>query len=389
MRTNRTGRIVLMALFIAAIVGMQAVSDGESLVMWDMPFAEAFPAGLSLGPDGMVYLAANRGTEVIRLDPTNDVFRSWGVGQGPEDVTVVDGVPFCTVSGPDLIVYFHSEGLGTNSAPIPFADVDPGEIHRGKDTDAGNQVYWIADRGVPGVLRFEYRPTIDAPEVFYDPSDQSAQRRTVPVSPRQVTPDYEAFSYDVAYIPAPVPIASVSVSYPFSQWLLPLGDDFYVQDIAVANDGALWISFGAPFLFRLDPLAGTLQQMETIQNVAIFQGLLPAADGSIWFGNIIDGSIGHFDRVLGVSEVWRIPGTEEIYDLAFARDGAIWYTDRIADAIGRFDPQTGDVTVYPLPEGSEPLYLAIDADGAIWFTAGSGNAIGRLTIPGQTPPQIP
>lgn len=389
MRVNCAGRVALMALFIVAIAGMQAVSDGETLVMWDMPFAEAFPGGLSLGPDGTVYVAANGGTEVIRLDPANDVYRSWGVGDRPEDVTVVDGVPFCTVAGANLIVYFHSEGLGTNSSPVPFPDVGPGEIHRGQNSDTGNYVFWIAERNAPGVLRYEYNQVIDAPEVFYDPSDGSIGHRAVPVSARQVTSEYEEFSYNVAYIPDPVAISPSATAYPFSEWPLPLGDDYYVQDIAVANDGALWISFGAPFLFRLDPIAGTLQQMETIQNVAIFQGLLPAADGSIWFGNIVDGSIGHFDPILGVSEVWRIPGTGEIYDLAFARDGAIWYTDRIAEAIGRFDPWTGEATIYPLPVDSEPLYLAIDTEGAIWFSCGFGNSIGRLTIPEQVPPQIP
>jgi len=375
---------LLIALGAVIVLGVLAVSEGETLVMWDMPFAEAFPAGLSLGPDGTIYVAANGGTEVIRLDPANDVYRSWGVGDGPEDVTVIDGVPFCTVGGANLIVYFHSEGLSTNSSRIPFPDVGPGEIHRGENSDTGNYVFWIVERDVLGVLQYECNTAIDAPQAFYDPSDGSIGSRSVPVSPQLVASEYEAFSYDVAYIPDPEPIAPSGTSYPFSEWPLPLGDDYYVQDLAVADDGALWISFGAPFLYRLDPVAGTLQLLETIQNVAIMQGLLPAADGSIWFGNIVDGSIGHFDRILGVSEVWRIPGTQEIYDLAFARDGAIWYTDRLADAIGRFDPSTGDVAVYPLPEDSEPLYLAIDADGAIWFTAGFGNAIGRLTIAGQS-----
>ncbi|MBU0595753.1 hypothetical protein KJ567_03605, partial [Candidatus Bipolaricaulota bacterium] len=246
-------------------------------------------------------------------------------------------------------------------------------------------VFWIAERDVPGILRFEYRPAIDAPAADGDPSEQSAGRRIMAIEPRSVTAGYVAFAYNVAYIPAATAIAPSGTWYPFTEWRLPIGPDFYVQDITVAGDGKLWISFGAPTLFRFDPVAGTLQEMETIQNVAIFQGLLPAADGSIWFSNIVEGSIGHFDPAVGVSEVWRIPGTGEVYDLAFARDGAIWYTDRIGDAIGRFDPWTGEATVYSLPEGSEPLYLAIDAEGAVWFSAGSGNFIGRLTIPGQAP----
>ena len=133
-------------------------------------------------------------------------------------------------------------------------------------------------------------------------------------------------------------------------------------------------------LLRFDPSVETLQWMETIQNVAIFQGLLPSSDGSIWFGNIVEGGIGHFDPAIGLSEVWRIPGTGEIYDLAFGGDGRIVYTDRTADAIGVLDTETGEAAIYRLSEDSEPLYLAIDRDGAVWFTAGSGNYIGRLVI---------
>jgi streptogramin lyase len=374
--------IGIIVLFVVAVPGLVALSEGETLVLWDMPYTDAFPAGLSLGSDGTVYVAASGGTEVYRLDPANDVFRAWGAGERPEDVMVVDGVPFCTVGDTDLIVYFNPEGLGTTSARIPFQGVHPGEIHRGADTDAGNVVFWIVERDVPGVLRFEFDPARDVPPPYYDPSDQSATRRTLPVTSTTVTSEYEAFAYDITYIPAPVAITPAE-SYPFSEWMLPLGVDFYIQDLAVADDGALWISYGAPMLFRLDPTARTLQEMETIRNAAILQGLLPAEDGSIWFGNFLEGAIGHFDRLLGVSEVWRIPGTQEIYDLVFAPDEAIWYTDRVGDAIGRFEPWTGEATVYALPADSEPLYLEIDADGAVWFTLGSGNAIGRLTAPDQ------
>ena len=70
MRASCAGRVAVTALFIVAVVGMQAISDGETLVMWNMPFAEAFPAGLSLGPVGTVYVVVNGGAEAIRLDPS-------------------------------------------------------------------------------------------------------------------------------------------------------------------------------------------------------------------------------------------------------------------------------------------------------------------------------
>lgn len=378
MRRSRVRIIALLVIGITFALGIQVVTQSGSLAVWDMPYASAFPGGLALGADGTVFVAASGGREVYRLDPANNVYHSWGVGVGPEDVTVVDGVVFCAVGEANILALFDPAGMATSSAVVPFPDVRPGEIHRGEDTDGGNIILWMAERGVPGVLRFEYDPTIDALGVFGEPSDQDAPAQLLAIEPQIVTTAYERFSYDVTLLPPPFPLTTSRTSFSFTDWALPL-DDFEVQDIAVAHDGTLWISFGAPTLFQFDPVAGTLQEMETIQNVAIFQGLLPAADGSIWFGNIVEGSIGHFNPAIGLSEVWRIPGTEEVYDLAFDEDGGIWYTDRVGDAIGRLNVLTGEATIYPLRASSEPLYLAVGADGDVWFTAGSGNYIGRLT----------
>ncbi|MBN1859341.1 hypothetical protein JW848_09070 [Candidatus Bipolaricaulota bacterium] len=383
MNRGSKGRItvigVAIGMSIVLLLGVAAVSQGSALTVWELPYEDAFPGGIALGPDGTVYAAANGGQEVYRLDPANDLFRSWGVGDRPADVTVIDGTVFCTIENDDGIVYFDPAGLAVSTAVIPFPGVAPREIHRGTDTAAGNIILWIVERGVPGVLRLEYNPATDGPSAAGQPSEQPVVPQTLVMTPQMVQTTYERFPYDISLMPTPVPLAVSRTAAPFTEWALPISG-FSVEDIAVADDGTLWISIGAPLLFRFDPIAGTLQEMETIRNVAIFQGLLPAADGSIWFGNIVEGSVGHFDPALGLSEVWRIPGTGEIYDLVFGADGSIWYTDRVGDAIGRLNTATGQATIYPLPADSEPLYLQIDADGAVWFTAGSGNSIGRLTV---------
>ena len=368
-------------LALAVLFGLMAVAQDVALTTWTMPYADSYPAGLALGGDGTVFVAESGGMEVYRLDPVSGFFRSWGVGDGPEDVMVADGIPFCAVRDGNLMVYFDPNGLSTNSARVPFSPAGPGEIHRGPDTADGRWTFWMTERDGGGILRYLYNPATDAPIASGDPTEQAATAKVLDVSPVTVTAQYERFSYDVTAIPDPNPIllASTQTSYPFTEWLFDL-DDYRVEDLAVADDGTLWISFGSPFLLRFDPAAETVQLLETIQDTMIFQGLLPDPDGSIWFGNLIDGSIGHFHPGTGLSEVWRIPGNIEVYDLAFDAAGAIWYTDRVGDAIGHFDPATGQATIYPLPADSEPLNLAIDDTGAVWFTAGSGNYIGRLVV---------
>jgi streptogramin lyase len=379
MRSSCVGMIALVAIGATIVLGIPSVSQSRSLTLWNLPYETAFPGGLALGADGTVYVTASGGREICRLDPASDVYRSWGVGEHPVDVTVVNGVVFCTVRQANTVVFFDPAGLSVSSRVLPFPDVGPSEIHRGINTSTGNMVLWIAEWNALGVVRYEYNPATDEPAAIGTPSELAAQRGTVAVHPQTVTTAYERFSYDVTLIPPPITPTTKMTSASFTEWTLPVVGDFFVEDIAVAHDGTLWISFGGPSLFRLDPVAETIQEMETIQNVAIFRGLLPAADGSIWFGNFIEGAIGHFDPAIGLSEVWRIPGTGEVYDLAFDKDGGIWYTDRVGGAIGRLDVWTGEATVYPLPEGSEPLCLAIDADNAVWFTAGTANYIGRLT----------
>ena len=368
-----------VVLLISCVLGLAVTAaQTASLTVWNMPYATAFPGGIALD-DGMLYVACAGGMEVYRLDPGSDIFRGWGVSEGPQDVTVAAGIAFASVREADQIGYFNPGGLATNSALVPFQDVGLGEIHRGADTTDGKYVFWIAETYVHGVLSFEYDPS-DRPDAIYDPSDQGAYRTVEAIEPEEISVAHEQFAYDTSLMPAPYAFAVTNESPPFAEWRLPLPDDIWVTDLAVANGGAIWISVGLPILFRFDPAGGTLQEMETIPDASIFQGLLPDPDGSIWFSNLNHGSIGHFDPTTGLSEEWRVPGVGEVYDLVFDADGCVWFTDRVGDAIGRLDPSTSEALVYPLAEGSEPLYLAIDDAGDVWFSAGSGNYVGRLHV---------
>ena len=353
-----------------------ATTPSVALTMWPLPYAEGYPVGIDIDERGYVYVADAGGMEILRLDPEADRYRSWGVGVGPEDVLAVGDLVFCTVGRDEQLVCFHPGSQAVSSVLLPGSGLGIAEIHRGPDAASGRLVFWVAERMAQGVLRYTFDPA-DAPGVVGSPSEAPMKRQESTSALSFLSASYESFPYDVTLMPRPEPITPFLTRGAITEWRLAL-DDYLVEDIAVSADGAVWISAGVPFLFRLDPAAGTLQMMETIRNAAIFQGLAPAADGSIWFGNLIEGGIGHFDPALGVSETWRVPGTGEIYDLVFDAEGSIWYTDRVGDAIGRFDVRSGEAIVFALPAGSEPLHLAIDANGCVWFTAGSGNYIGRL-----------
>ncbi len=375
-RRSYTALRAVVIAFVIATLGVAAHS--ATLTVWKIPHGESFPAGMAMDTRGWVYVALAAGREVFGLNPSTNTFRSWGVGEGPAAVAVVDEAVFCSVQDANQVVWLHPDGLGVTTAVLPFLDFGPRELVRGAETAAGKTLLWMTSWEEAAVLQFAYDPAIEAPGVVGEPTELSASPETVVIEETTLAADYEAFPYNVAVLPDPYGITPVPAANGLTKWALPLPDDYAVYDLAPAADGTVWISFGAPFLLRLDPDAHTLQELETIPNAAILNGLYAAADGSVWFSNLVEGGIGHLDLSLGFSETWRIPGAEDIYDLVFDEEGALWYTDRVADSIGRLDIATGILTIYPLPVGSEPLNLLVDDAGHVWFSAGLGNYIGRL-----------
>ena len=101
-------RVLCVAICVLAVV-LPALAETGELTVWSLPYEHAFPGGIALD-DGFLYVAANGGREVFRLDPSQNVFRSWGVAEEPQDVVVAEGVPFCTGRANDQIVYFNPEG---------------------------------------------------------------------------------------------------------------------------------------------------------------------------------------------------------------------------------------------------------------------------------------
>jgi streptogramin lyase len=380
----RTRWMILSLGLIIAVLCANALSvSGESvmLTIWELPYERAFPAGIALDSANRVAVATSGGREVYRLDPTTNTFRSWGVGERPASVAIIDDVIFCSVEGSNQFVYFNPESLGVSTWVLPFSGVGPRELEHGITTSQDTTMLWMTEWSQLGVLRMEYDPAAHFPGIYGVPSDSAATPEIVSTTIAAGAAVHEQFSYNVSAVPEPYTVSTVHASPPFKEWVFSLGD-FAIYDVAPASDGKVWISFGAPFLLRLDPEKDTLQEIETIPNALIFNGLLAASDGSIWFADLAGGAIGHLDLALGISESWRIPGSEDIYDLAFTGDHEVWYTDRLADTIGHLNLATSEFTVYSLPDDSEPLYLKIDGNGDIWFSAGTGNYIGRLS-PGQ------
>src|SRR6202049_4600519 len=75
---------------------------------------------------------------------------------------------------------------------------------------------------------------------------------------------------------------------------------------------------------------------------------------------------------------YSLPPGSYAHDVAPAADGTVWYADQYQGSLGRFDPETGKAELIPLGPGSAPHGVVIGGDGGIWLTDGGQNAIVRV-----------
>jgi virginiamycin B lyase len=112
-------------------------------------------------------------------------------------------------------------------------------------------------------------------------------------------------------------------------------------------------------------------------------GVTIAPDGSPWFTNPADNSIG---TIAGdpVFREFPIPTpNSQPARIIVGPDGNLWFTEQGADQIGRIDAQ-GVITEFALPTpNSGPFEITSGPDGALWFTEPNVNQVGRITTTGQ------
>jgi streptogramin lyase len=177
--------------------------------------------------------------------------------------------------------------------------------------------------------------------------------------------------------------------------------------VTIGKDGAPWFAeenAGFPG-YRLVRAAGGLYQEYQVKpcepkppcsgslNEQGIRSVATAADGSIWFTNLLKNSFGKFDVANSTFTQYSLPGIDpdlaggKPWEIRAAVDGTLWlaqsggFSAPKANAIVRIvptDPPTA--TVYKLGVGKEPLALAPDSNGNVWFgvTDSSTSSIGRL-----------
>jgi virginiamycin B lyase len=155
------------------------------------------------------------------------------------------------------------------------------------------------------------------------------------------------------------------------------------HQLAVGDDGSLWMTDAYGGITRLDPGGRVTNLMVTGDLPA--EDLVRGPDGAIWFAAIE--TVGRLDRN-GRAEIWRTRGLA--YAITAARDG-VWFTDD--GRPGRIERlRTGGVVAsFRLNGQRSALHMtgiAPGPDGALWFTQrgdgrDAGDGIGRMTTDGR------
>ena len=178
--------------------------------------------------------------------------------------------------------------------------------------------------------------------------------------------------------------------------------------VTIGKDGAPWFAeenAGFPG-YRLARAAGGFYQEYQVKpcepkppcsgslNEQGIRSVATAADGSIWFTNLLKNRFGKFDVASSTFTQYSLPGIDpdltggKPFEIRAAPDGTLWLAQYggiskpKANAIVRIvptDPPTA--TVYKLGTGRSPLALAPDKNGNVWFGGNSDSSngfVGRL-----------
>lgn len=114
------------------------------------------------------------------------------------------------------------------------------------------------------------------------------------------------------------------------------------------------------------------------------EGLVKAADGSVWFADAGGGAIGHMTPGGQVTEFPLPNSNNRPENLVIGPDGNIWFTEFSGNKVGRLTP-SGSITEYQ----ASPQYnvfglydIAVGPDGNLWCTTSTDDYIDRVTPSG-------
>ena len=110
-------------------------------------------------------------------------------------------------------------------------------------------------------------------------------------------------------------------------------------------------------------------------------GIVAGPNGSLWFANFGNSSIGEISTTGAVSN-FTDPTIDEPVDITAGPNGALWFTNYGDSTIGEITT-AGLVSNFTDASISHPTGITTGPDGALWFANQGNNSIGRITTSGS------
>ncbi|MFB2580315.1 hypothetical protein ACEXQD_03615 [Herbiconiux sp. P15] len=156
------------------------------------------------------------------------------------------------------------------------------------------------------------------------------------------------------------------------------------------HDGTAWFTEMAnDSLGRIDILGGVAEFAAGTSGGLV--SMLAASGDSLWFTAHEANAVGYVRGGDAAPVLHTLPTPEAgPVGIAVGDDGAAWFCEILAGAIGRID-RAGRITEYPLPgSGSKPHAIVADplgSDGVFgagcWFTLWGANQLGHVALDGS------
>ena len=300
-----------------------------------------FPTGLTVAPDGAIWVASTFADELVRVAP-----------------------PSFRITRVRLPLRSHPVGLAADAqGRIWFAGSGVGLV--GRLTPGGTRA---AEFPPPSLLREAALPFVAA--VALDPRGENAwftvgPQATVALIPISAEP-----------VRRGTEVREVAVGSGRSR----------PEGIAVDGEGGVWVTeLDGDVLSRIGS-DGSVRRLP-LPAGSRPRGVAVAPDGSVWVALFGSHQLLRVNRASGAMESWPMPSGSQSNPWAIAVDasGGVWIGEFTANTVTCFDPRRLRFAQWPVPTPHAGVRaLAVDRDGRAWFV---GSYSGRLGFVGPALPR--
>ena len=345
-------RLLILAALVTVFAGIEpAVAPSAWGHMSTAPLGNAFPVGITLGPDGNMWFTGNAG--IGRITPGGRI-TTFPV---PDMVQIVPAAPlggecpYCyerIVAGTDGNLYFtqrHAIGRISVIGALTELAIRP---------HYGSLVNLVA--GPDGALWFEAAPRHYYQDGYIGRMTLDGHLTWFRRTPALLPLDLAAGKDGQLWVTLQDGLARMSAAgHLLARYPLPVADHTCPPQcepfkIIAGPNGTMWFTlWGADAEIGRSTSAGKiaiyrLRSKDTGAPIALAAG----HDGRVWFAKIWDHYVGAVTTHGDIREFPVPGGVDNFPGIAAGRDGSIWFTEVCANSIGRITP-SGRITSYHIP----------------------------------------